>query len=163
MADVLRVTEMYGKGYGMPSSHAQFVSFFAIYLFLFLLSRHKPAWRRSQTVLHAFERVLTVLVLGVGCVVVSASRIYLNYHTQRQVLAGCAVGSLCAFGWFFVIDFLRNAGWIDQVLDLPAARYARARDMLRTEDLAEPGWQRWKQVRELRRQIQHENSEIKSD
>lgn len=155
--------EMYGKGYGMPSSHAQFVSFFAIYLCLFLFCRHKPAWRRSQTSLHTLERVVTVLVLGTGCVVVSASRIYLNYHTQRQVLAGCAVGSLCAFAWFFVTDLLRKTGWIDHVLESPAARHARARDMLIVEDLAEPGWQRWEQVRRLRRQVHDENSTIKSD
>lgn len=31
--------EMHGKGYGMPSSHAQFVAFFATYLGLWLLLR----------------------------------------------------------------------------------------------------------------------------
>ncbi|TPX09653.1 uncharacterized protein E0L32_009126 [Thyridium curvatum] len=30
------------KGYGMPSSHAQFVAFWAVALALFLLARHKP-------------------------------------------------------------------------------------------------------------------------
>lgn len=33
-----------GKGYGMPSSHAQFVAFWAVAMALFLLVRHTPSW-----------------------------------------------------------------------------------------------------------------------
>ena len=33
-----------GKGYGMPSSHAQFVAFWAVAMALFLLVRHHPSW-----------------------------------------------------------------------------------------------------------------------
>lgn len=33
-----------GKGYGMPSSHAQFVTFWAVAMALFLLVRHTPSW-----------------------------------------------------------------------------------------------------------------------
>lgn len=33
-----------GKGYGMPSSHAQFVTFWAVAVALFLLARHTPSW-----------------------------------------------------------------------------------------------------------------------
>ncbi|KAL1870847.1 hypothetical protein Daus18300_004935 [Diaporthe australafricana] len=33
-----------GKGYGMPSSHAQFVAFWAVAMALFLLVRHAPSW-----------------------------------------------------------------------------------------------------------------------
>lgn len=33
-----------GKGYGMPSSHAQFVVFWAVAMTLFLLVRHTPSW-----------------------------------------------------------------------------------------------------------------------
>lgn len=33
-----------GKGYGMPSSHAQFVTFWAVAMVLFLLVRHSPSW-----------------------------------------------------------------------------------------------------------------------
>ncbi|KAK2602246.1 hypothetical protein N8I77_008795 [Diaporthe amygdali] len=33
-----------GKGYGMPSSHAQFVAFWAVAMSLFLLARHSPSW-----------------------------------------------------------------------------------------------------------------------
>lgn len=33
-----------GKGYGMPSSHAQFVVFWAVAMVLFLLVRHAPSW-----------------------------------------------------------------------------------------------------------------------
>lgn len=164
MIDVHCIAEMYGKGYGMPSSHAQFVTFFAVYLCLFLFSRHKPARHTLRSKLHILERLITVISLTIGCIFVAGSRIYLNYHTKRQVLAGCGVGIFCALAWFFVTGFLRTAGWIDQALDLPIARHARARDMLVTEDLVEPGWQRWEEVRALRRQNKlGQNSTSKSD
>ncbi|CAG9943265.1 unnamed protein product [Clonostachys rosea f. rosea IK726] len=38
-----RPAAMHGKGYGMPSSHAQFVAFWSVSLGLFLLVRHKPS------------------------------------------------------------------------------------------------------------------------
>ena len=36
------------KGYGMPSSHAQFVSYFAVTVTLFLLLRHSPSTREVE-------------------------------------------------------------------------------------------------------------------
>lgn len=39
-----RIHRTGGKGYGMPSSHAQFVAFWAVAMTLFLLVRHTPSW-----------------------------------------------------------------------------------------------------------------------
>lgn len=39
-----RIHRTGGKGYGMPSSHAQFVAFWAVAMVLFLLVRHTPSW-----------------------------------------------------------------------------------------------------------------------
>lgn len=33
------VVEMHGNGYGMPSSHAQFVAFFSVYITLWVFLR----------------------------------------------------------------------------------------------------------------------------
>lgn len=134
----------------MPSSHAQFVAFFAIYLGLFLLLRHTPDVANPQ----AYGLVIRVtlgLVLCLGASAVAISRVYLNYHTPRQVLAGCAAGVVCAASWFFVTWFLRTSGWIDWALDLGLVRHLRARDLVVSEDLAEAGWQRWETKRRLRR------------
>lgn len=46
-----RPAQMLGKGYGMPSSHAQFVAFFAVYLGLWVLLRHDP-WKANESKTH---------------------------------------------------------------------------------------------------------------
>lgn len=137
---------MFGKGYGMPSSHSQFVAFFAVYLSLFLLYRHTPTLPNPPVM-----SWLLVLGLCTGAGIVAISRIYLNYHTPKQVLAGIAAGVLCAFSWFFVTRFFRTSGWLDWTLDLQLVRHMRIRDLVVSEDLHEAGWQRWESQRSLRR------------
>lgn len=154
---------MYGKGYGMPSSHAQFVAYFAVYLSLFLLFRHAPTQSKPQTALSFFERVTIALAVCFGAGTVTASRVYLNYHTPKQVLAGCAAGVTCACVWFFVTGFLRTTGWIDWGLDLAIVRFFRIRDLVISEDLAEAGWQRWEVKRKLMRDGHSEPSSRKLD
>lgn len=137
---------MFGKGYGMPSSHSQFVAFFSIYLALFLLRRHVPHHGAFT------ERVVVSVLAGVAAATVSASRIYLNYHTPRQVLAGYLAGSVFAVLWFGGTAYLRSSGWVDWVLDWELARMARLRDLLVSEDLIEAGWQQWNRKRQRKRQ-----------
>lgn len=38
-ADLVKHIGMHGEGYGMPSSHAQFVAFFSIYIILWVFLR----------------------------------------------------------------------------------------------------------------------------
>jgi len=107
-----RPKQMHGRGYGMPSSHAQFSSFFAVYLFLLLLrrglgGRELPRWRRNGYAL--------VSVVGSG--LVAGSRVYLNYHTPKQVVVGYLAGTVCALGWYVVTGWLRatelgKGGWV---------------------------------------------------
>ncbi|KAK5704444.1 hypothetical protein LTS12_028304 [Elasticomyces elasticus] len=125
---------MFGKGYGMPSSHAQFVAFFAIYLSLFLVFRHTFTYSTSRVVSNFTVRVVLAFILCLGAASVALSRIYLNYHTPKQVMVG----------WF-----LRSHGWIDWTLELSVARFMRIRDLVVSEDLAEAGWQRWNMRRRL--------------
>lgn len=142
---------MFGKGYGMPSSHAQFVAFFAVYLALFLLFRHSFTYSTSRFISSFMVQAILALALCIGAASVAVSRVYLNYHTPKQVLAGCAAGTVLAFAWFFVTGYLRTHGWIDWALDLPVAQFFRIRDLVVSQDLAEAGWQRWKAKRKLNR------------
>ena len=114
-----RPRRIHGKGYGMPSSHAQFVAFWSVSLALFLLLRHRPssvaattrartngsaakgAMRRlgasvSVDGLHRPwslpERLAVSLAAAGVAAAVACSRVYLDYHTPRQVLAGAAAG-----------------------------------------------------------------------
>ncbi|KAA6407174.1 MAG: Acid phosphatase Vanadium-dependent haloperoxidase [Lasallia pustulata] len=109
-----RPKQMYHKGYGMPSSHAQFATFFSLTLALFLLLRHCPTPHSSKThtpLTYPARALLSVLSL-LGASLVSVSRIYLNYHTPKQVLVGCAAGALSAVAWFLVTEGARRwGGW----------------------------------------------------
>ena len=144
---------MYGKGYGMPSSHAQFVAFFSVSLTLFVLLRHNPhAPNTSSThVPTAFwERLILSFAAVAGASLVAESRIYLNYHTPKQVIVGCAAGASFAVVWFLFVNYLRKAGWIEWALDLEIVSYFRMRDLVVGEDLVDAGWERW-QARKRKR------------
>lgn len=142
---------MYGKGYGMPSSHAQFVAYFSISLALFLIFRHAPNPSTTYTPTSLPERILLSVVAMICAAAVAASRIYLNYHTPKQVLVGCAAGAGSAVAWFLLTTCLRRTGWIEWGLDTRWARMVRMRDLVVVEDLVDAGWERWEAKRRKRR------------
>jgi dolichyldiphosphatase len=134
---------MHGKGYGMPSSHAQFVSFFSVSLALFLLFRHVPHPTETHTPFSFGGRFLLSL-LAIACAgTVAVSRIYLNYHTPKQVLVGVAAGAVFAVVWFVFTTLLRRSGWIEWFLETWIARLFRIRDLVVVEDIPDSGWARW--------------------
>lgn len=139
-----RPTRMHGKGYGMPSSHAQFMAFWAMYLALFISLRH--AGPHS----HRVEKWGLVVAAVVGAVAVATSRVYLGYHSQRQVVVGMSAGFVFAIWWFWVVARLRESGWVDWALGTSLARLARVRDLLLDEDLAHAGWVRWEDKRKAK-------------
>ncbi|CAJ2508087.1 Uu.00g092730.m01.CDS01 [Anthostomella pinea] len=138
---------MNGKGYGMPSSHAQFVSYFAVSMALFLLLRHRPPSpgirKRNHSPMTMLERIVwSVLGLAMAAAVAS-SRIYLKYHTEKQVLVGCAAGIVSAVGWFIITTIIRQTGWLAWAIETPVAKWLRVRDLVVEEDLCQAGWEKW--------------------
>ncbi|KAF1730820.1 putative dolichyldiphosphatase [Beauveria bassiana] len=150
-----RPRRIHGKGYGMPSSHAQFVFFWSVALSLFLLVRHRPtnpgrATTTTTTTPGGARLVarLAVSAASLGLAAATAwSRVYLNYHTPKQVLVGSSVGVLSAVAWFGVTAALRSSGLLAWALDLPLVRAFRVRDLVVEEDLSEAGWRRWEEKR----------------
>lgn len=141
-----RPRQMNGKGYGMPSSHAQFVAYFSVSLALFLTFRHQPVYtgkRRNHTPLTMIERLFWSAMSLVVAAAVAWSRIYLNYHTQKQVLVGSAAGTVSAIAWFLVTTTVRRSGWLAWGIDHPIARFLRVRDLVVEEDLSQAGWEKW--------------------
>lgn len=134
----------------MPSSHAQFVAFFSVYLALFLLFRHSPHPSDTHTPTTLFERLLLAAWSFVFAATVCASRVYLQYHTVNQVLVGSLVGVLTAIAWFGVTTVVRRNGWTQRALESRALTMLRVRDLVVEEDLAESGWERWKNVSKRR-------------
>ncbi|KAH8821409.1 hypothetical protein F5884DRAFT_85616 [Xylogone sp. PMI_703] len=139
-----RPKQMHGKGYGMPSSHAQFVAFFSVSLTLFLLLRHVPREKSANyRPLYLIER-LGLSVLALMCAgLVAWSRVYLSYHTPKQVLVGVAAGTVTAIGWFLVVTAVRRLGLLQFFLELPLIRFFRVRDLVVEEDLSQAGWEKW--------------------
>ena len=153
---MLLVAEMHGKGYGMPSSHAQFAAFFSTYLTLFLLLRHvphpvnSPNRSATHTPIPLWQRTILSLLALATAAAVAQSRIYLNYHKPRQVYVGIGAGVSCAIAWFVVTGLARRFGWVDRVLDLGVVRAVRMRDLVCEEDLVDAGWERWEMRRRKR-------------
>ncbi|KOS19232.1 putative dolichyldiphosphatase [Escovopsis weberi] len=147
-----RPHRVHGKGYGMPSSHAQFIAFWSLSLTLFLLLRHKPAkkedgWYLTTGVWSYAERVV-LSVAGLAIAGMTAwSRIYLNYHTAKQVAAGAAAGLVFAVVWFLFTAMLRQTGLLAWAVDTALARALRIRDLVVEEDMAEAGWEKWERKR----------------
>ena len=149
---------MLGKGYGMPSSHAQFVTFFSVSLALFLLLRHSPRPSDSHSPTTKAQRMLLSAGAVIYASVVSVSRIYLNYHTVSQVLVGCTSGAASAVVWFALTSWVRRKGYIDYLLKRKEVEMLRFKDLVVEEDLAEAGWERWIRTR-ARRDGERSNSE----
>lgn len=142
---------MHGKGYGMPSSHAQFVTYFSLSLTLFLLFRHSPHPTDTHTPFSFTQRFFLSLLALASAGAVAFSRVYLSYHTPKQVLVGCAAGAVFAIVWFGFTTLLRKDGWVEWGLETSLARLFRVRDLVIQEDLVDSGWARWEE-RRLRRQ-----------
>ncbi|PNP48291.1 hypothetical protein TGAM01_v200629 [Trichoderma gamsii] len=143
---------IHGKGYGMPSSHAQFVAFWSLSLALFLLVRHKPLSAQGKAKIWEGGRPWTLierLAVSLAGVVVAAatawSRIYLNYHTTKQVAAGVTAGFVFALVWFVATEILRRTGWLAWGIELPPARMLRIRDLVVEEDMCQAGWEKWEE------------------
>jgi len=143
-----RPPQMHGKGYGMPSSHSQFVGFFSVSLVLFLLVRHVPRKpTASHTPLNMASRIALSGAALANAGLVTWSRIYLNYHTPKQVLVGFFAGVVTALGWFLVTSIIRQIGLVGWFLNQPFVRLFRFRDLVVEEDLCQAGWEKWESKR----------------
>jgi len=210
-------------GYGMPSSHAQFVGFWGVYVILFLWVRLRPdgdaggvggdasgggmgmgmggqvhrrrvsggvlkngpvspavlsaaaatngdgvEWdsdgeKHASPYTHSPSTILSLqlrypLLKNVALSVIvttltlatAYSRIYLSYHTPKQVLVGLLAGSSFGVAYFFFVSWLRWSGWVEWALELGIVRMARIRDLVCEEDLVEIGWRVWEEKRAAR-------------
>lgn len=84
--------------YGMPSSHAQFVWFFATYVIYFVVIRLHHM--NNNTIIENVSKFLIVSSSLLLAILVCISRIYLQYHTFAQVFCGAVLGIVFATFWF---------------------------------------------------------------
>lgn len=113
------LTRTDGSGYGMPSAHAQFMAYHAVYtiLWMYRASAFPPLKRHT--------RALGLLLLST---LVAYSRVYLFYHTPLQVAAGYGIGIVLGVFWFEVVRLVRGLGIVDLLLNTPPARWFCVKD-----------------------------------
>ncbi|CAG8476350.1 9010_t:CDS:2 [Ambispora gerdemannii] len=131
-----RPTDKLGKGYGMPSSHAQFIGFFATFSVIYL-------YRRIRFQQNAWKHPIALGLLGFAGAV-SYSRIYLNYHTPNQVLVGITFGTSFATAWYFFIEhILRPRQIFEIIVDSPIATFFYLRDSANVQDVVQFEYLNW--------------------
>ncbi|CAI9766309.1 unnamed protein product [Fraxinus pennsylvanica] len=84
--------------HGWPSSHSQYMFFFAVYCTLLTYYKIGILARKQLWVVGLLVWPLAILTMY--------SRVYLGYHTVAQVFAGAALGAVLGGGWFWVVNSL---------------------------------------------------------
>lgn len=115
-----------------------------------------PAYALQLHHPHLTKAFLSLVLLSTAFFV-SVSRIYLSYHTARQVYIGYLIGAIFASTWFVVTEVARRLGYVDLLLDHPLLRLYRVRDLCCDEDLVELSWGVWEQKRKLRRRMRRKS------
>lgn len=90
--------------FGMPSSHSQFMWFFATYIsfFVFIRLHHM----NNNTIMESMSKLVIIGSSVALALTVCVSRVYLQYHTLAQVICGSVVGFLFATVWFAFTYFV---------------------------------------------------------
>ncbi|KAG4095995.1 PAP2-domain-containing protein [Neocallimastix lanati (nom. inval.)] len=106
--------------YGMPSSHSQFMFFFATYCILYMFLKLK------------MNNNLWKFLISVGLIIVAStvaySRYYLSYHSAQQVIVGITLGIFAGACWFFIVDCYIRPHWFRQILEHPISRFFLLQD-----------------------------------
>ncbi|KAI9144273.1 dolichyl pyrophosphate phosphatase 1 [Paraphysoderma sedebokerense] len=133
-----------GKGYGMPSSHSQYMTYFTVFLILYLSYRIK---------LNSIYKLGISAVAVVTCLLVMYSRIHLQYHTPLQVLAGASLG--CVFGlfWYMIGEYVARPLSLEhwRILEFKICQVFCLRDSRVVDNVV--GWEyaQWKKEYERER------------
>ena len=117
--------------YGMPSNHSSFAFFCATFVILYILrgggswamkllpsykvpgqvstaiekkyitTHYKLIYHKLWFHLHNLVTILVSLLLAIGC---AYSRVFLGYHTTKQVYAGSILGILLGVMWYALFE-----------------------------------------------------------
>jgi dolichyldiphosphatase len=84
--------------YGNPSDHSQFMFYFASISCWMLFHRTKfDRW--------FWKWLYAAMVVGLA-LTVAVSRYYLSYHTVKQIVNGCLIGSVIGSGWYYLLTLV---------------------------------------------------------
>ncbi|SNX86349.1 related to CAX4 - required for full levels of dolichol-linked oligosaccharides [Melanopsichium pennsylvanicum] len=103
-----RPTGHLGAGYGMPSSHSQFLGFFAAF-FLSHFYLNRPQLLRPRTLINSmrrFEHALAMVLIASISILTCYSRHHLHYHTSLQIVTGLSIGLVFGGVYYYVTEHL---------------------------------------------------------
>jgi dolichyldiphosphatase len=115
-------------GFGMPSSHSQYMGFFCTFIFS-MVFLHWEFKRRVQR--NSFIIILTVIL----AFLVVTSRVYLGYHTILQVSVGFTVGLMNGYIWSNVVYSKWVRGAIDSLPLVSLKQWFLIRDFSDIKDV----------------------------
>ncbi|KAJ7117852.1 PAP2-domain-containing protein [Mycena epipterygia] len=93
------------NGYGFPSSHSQYMGYFASFLMMHLFFRHKFASTGYRILDQAWRGVLYT-ALAAWALIVAYSRFYLRYHSIAQILWGFGIGVSLGISFYAVCELI---------------------------------------------------------
>ena len=117
------------SGKGFPSDHSQISFYIAIILTLIILFGIEPEGYKKWEYLWQYKIVLPIILFTLAFVI-SYSRIYLNFHTAIQVIAGGLIG--VSFGllwwilWKTLFLYYRNGKFVQLFNTMPISLNSRS-------------------------------------
>lgn len=120
----------------MPSSHSQFMTFFALQVILYTHYNIRLDHPSIKGLLYLPTVALAVLVMY--------SRIHLGYHTLEQVMVGSGIGMIYAAFWFALTEYVRKLGLIDWLINLSICQAIYLRDARAIDNVAKWEYETWK-------------------
>ncbi|XP_022841814.1 lipid phosphate phosphatase gamma, partial [Olea europaea var. sylvestris] len=105
--------------HGWPSSHSQYMFFFAVYFTLLTYYKIGILARKQLWVVGLLVWPLAIFTMY--------SRVYLGYHTVAQVIAGAALGAVLGGGWFWVVNYLLR-GYFPTIEESAFGRFFYVKD-----------------------------------
>jgi dolichyldiphosphatase len=164
-------------GYGMPSDHAQFMTFLFFYTWLmrrlYKHNENKPIYinftelgvssRLCSFLNSMFDRVQMPL-LFIFCLSVIYSRLYFSVHTIQQLAAGTALGAINSFIFVQFLHSRHSSGllFIDYFLSSSLARALYLKDSWRIQNFQSKQFQWYKQQIKLDKQEKEQKYKLNS-
>ncbi|KAI0769156.1 PAP2 superfamily-domain-containing protein [Irpex lacteus] len=147
-----RPNGLLGPGYGFPSSHSQWMGYFATFLICHFAFRHRFITTGSRLLDRARDFLLYAFIVT-WAAAVAYSRYHLTYHSARQVLWGVAIGVLCGIFYYALVEYIPTRypssipGRIrTSIITHPILVWFRVRDgwSVYPDGGTEEQWQAWK-------------------
>ncbi|KAF8347907.1 PAP2-domain-containing protein [Amanita rubescens] len=144
--------DAHGNGYGFPSSHSQYMGYFAAFLACHMYFTHRFS-STGSTVLDVLWRFIVYSVLYSWAGAVAYSRYHLGYHNEYQIVWGLAIGAIAGvFVYTFaeLIPTRRPHSLLGQfkafLLTNPVSTWFQLRDgwALWSDGGHEDEWVRWR-------------------